>query len=130
MSKMSLKRNPALIANAQYLTGVWKNELDSTMTISTASLQSISGSYESLVSGSGSPVRGALQGVLSADSIAFIVNWTPTYNSVTSWTGLVLFDSNNNSPFIYALWNLTSSDPETAPWEAIHAGADLFEKQS
>jgi len=105
-------------------TGIWTNELGSTMAINQVSGGQMSGSYSSPVSSEGNSASGPLVGMVAGSALGFVVNWGPL-NSVTAWSALVLTDGNSN--FLYALWNLADT-PETAAdwWSSINAGADLF----
>jgi hypothetical protein len=112
-------------ASAPALEGVWQNELGSTMTITGFDGRTFGGSYTSAVSSGHSPVTGTLTGTLAGDAIAFMVNWSPAFSSVTSWNGLLLADDDSLS--IYSLWHLASTpESEDDFWQSIMAGADLF----
>jgi hypothetical protein len=107
------------------ILGVWQNELGSTMTVASVNGQNFTGTYASAVSEGQQPVTGTLSGTLAGDAIGFSVNWSPTYNSVTSWSGLVL--TNGEELFLYSLWNLASTPENQADfWQSVLAGADLF----
>ena len=127
VNKKSLKPYSALgkAGAAPPLTGLWQNELDSIMNITSMSGANFSGTYTSSVSGGGGPVTGSLSGTISGDAIGFTVNWSPAANSVTSWNGLLLSDAGN--PVIYTLWHLATTPEQNSDfWESILAGADLF----
>jgi hypothetical protein len=84
-----------------------------------------SGTYTSAVSEDSNKVTGELTGTLAGDAIAFTVNWSSQYSSVTAWSGLVL--SSGEDLAIYTLWHLASTpESEASVWESIAAGADLF----
>jgi len=107
------------------ITGVWQNELGSTMTIMSFDGENFSGTYTSAVSEGEGPVTGTLAGTLAGDAVAFTVNWSPTFSSATSWNGLVL--TSGGELVIYSLWHLASTPESTEGfWQSIQAGADLF----
>ncbi|HWA95396.1 MAG TPA: avidin/streptavidin family protein [Terracidiphilus sp.] len=112
------------------LVGVWQNELSSEMTITSFDGTTFSGSYTSSVSSGSGSVTGSLLGYVSGDAISFIVNWAPTYSSVTAWSG-VLLGNGEDGVFMYTLWQMASTPEEQQNyWESIQAGADLFWQQS
>jgi hypothetical protein len=106
-------------------TGLWKNELGSTMLVEQFDGTNFTGTYTSAVSAAGKSATGTLSGTIAGDAISFLVNWREEFASVTAWAGLVLSDG--ESPAIYALWHLASTPAEDGDaWESILAGADLF----
>ena len=126
-SKLARSLNASLVPDD--LLGTWTNELQSVMNITQTSRQAFNGTYVSAVSADGTTVSGVLSGTVAQDTIAFNVNWQPTYDSVTSWTGLILTDE-DGTRCIYALWQLAEgADPGKGWWQAINAGADLFVQQ-
>ena len=56
------------------ITGVWQNELGSTMTITSFDGENFSGTYTSAVSEGQGPVTGTLAGTLAGDAVAFTVS--------------------------------------------------------
>jgi|SRR5579875_1300978 len=109
-------------------TGLWINELGSTMTIEEYDGTNFFGSYTSLVSADGKTVSGRVSGTIAGDSIAFTVNWKADFSSVTAWSGIVMGSEEGSA--IYTLWHL-SSTPESDDdvWQSIKAGSDLFVRE-
>lgn len=117
----SLKGGPA----APSLLGVWKNELGSTMEITSFDGTTFTGKYTSAVSSNSTSATGKLAGTLSGIALGFTVNWATPFSSVTSWSGLLL--TNGSLLAIFTLWHLASTpESEADLWESILAGADFF----
>jgi hypothetical protein len=111
------------------LKGRWVNELGSTMEVQSISGNSFSGIYRSKVSDTKAPVDGVLSGTIAKDTIGFVVNWEPTFESVTSWSGKVLA-TQTGTPYIYTLWQLSRGVPNAADWwQSFLAGSDTFFRQ-
>lgn len=124
-SKTILNAAPSLGATIDF-SGIWKNQLNSTMTL-TMTGQQIMGRYESLVSGGGGSVGGDLTGFVDGDLISFVVNWT-TPASLTAWTGQLVADGGVD--VIKTLWLLVQNvdDPSepTGLWKSTLTGTDEF----
>ncbi len=128
-SKLDLTLFSTVVHASPKLVGKWKNELKSTMTIKTLSGDgTFNGVYESAVSASHKKVKGSLIGSVAGDSISFVVNWEPTFASVTAWSGKLMVDKKRVA-HIYTLWLLSHGvdDPKDA-WQSIVAGSDTFRK--
>jgi len=127
IDRKALKPYSASAASAPNLLGSWRNELGSTMTITSFDGTTFGGTYTSAVSSGGSSVSGSLAGTLAGDAVGFVVNWKPAFSSVTSWSGLLL--TAGDALIIYTLWHMADTpDKEADYWESILAGADLFVK--
>ncbi|MES2045095.1 MAG: avidin/streptavidin family protein [Pseudomonadota bacterium] len=112
------------------MMGRWVNELGSTMTVTAQAPDGhFSGAYTSAVSGTGQQVHGPVQGFVTNDSVGWVVDWTPTFRSTTSWAGKILRDP-TGAPMIYTLWNLSRelADPAEDWWESFLSGSDRFER--
>ncbi|HEX8597786.1 MAG TPA: avidin/streptavidin family protein [Chloroflexia bacterium] len=115
------------------LLGVWHNELGSTLFIDEVQGGLLSGRYQTAVSSSGC-AHGIFQvvGVTDTESdghnVGFTVSWnnaSSKCSSVTSWSGQLLTDANNN-PYITAFWLLTMESKQADSWWATHVGQDTF----
>ena len=109
-SKRDLKLLSTQIEREPNLVGTWINELGSRMQIDSVDDGLISGTYWSKVSAEDDPVCGDLTGMVAGDTIGFAVNWRPTFNSVTSWSGKLLRqtrDTPTSSP--YGTYRTTSA---------------------
>jgi Avidin family len=125
-SKADLKLFSQVNAQAFDLVGTWVNELGSTMKVDSVKNGVISGSYKSKVSQNGASVGGSLTGMLTGDTIGFCVNWSPKFDSVTSWSGKIL-STQTGTPFIYTLWQLSQGvDAPEDWWQSFLAGSDTF----
>ncbi|MGD0190351.1 MAG: avidin/streptavidin family protein [Rhizomicrobium sp.] len=109
------------------LHGSWANELGSRMIIVDVNGKSFAGDYKSK-DVDGNWITGSLSGTLAGDTVGFTVNWQPTYDSVTSWSGKLSADEVGNI-YIHTLWLLASGDENLPLWESISAGADVFWRQ-
>jgi hypothetical protein len=125
-SKADLKLHSVGADGNLDLVGTWVNELGSRMVIASASDDLISGDYWSKVSDEHKAVRGKLTGTVAGDTIGFVVNWRPTFDSVTSWSGKLL-TTEQGYPYIYTLWQLSHEVGDRADWwESFLAGSDTF----
>ncbi|MBS0331993.1 MAG: hypothetical protein JSS35_04445 [Proteobacteria bacterium] len=106
------------------MLGVWTNELGSTMTVTGVSGATFNGTYQSS-DGNGGQVIGALNGVVSGETLAWTVSWQPTVDSTTAWTGKFLVDANEDV-YIYTLWHLSDGDQNGPIWQSFLAGQDTF----
>lgn len=117
--------------------GVWKNQLGSTLTISTldASTGKLSGTYISPSGTAGSSVE--LTGWINnfapitgntVTAIAFSVQWGK-YGSITSWTGTCENNASSDEkikiPTIKTIWNLVRSSSQYS-WDHILTNSDVF----
>ena len=126
-SKADLKPYSS-VGKSPDLKGKWTNELGATMEIQSSGGGKFAGQYTSAVSAGGNPVSGSLSGVYGGDAISFVVTWQPTYNSTTSWSGLILADDSDRL-HLYTLWHLAETpDKPSDWWESILAGSDRFWK--
>lgn len=109
-------------------SGDWVNELGSTMKLVMAG-QTLTGAYESPVSGGGGSVKGDLVGFVDGDLISFVVNWT-TPASLTAWTGQLVDVAGKD--VIKTLWLLVQNvDDVSEPnglWKSTLAGDDDFRR--
>jgi hypothetical protein len=107
-------------------SGKWINELDSTMNVTRFKNGLFSGTYSSSVSSSESPVEGSLTGMVAGDTIGFVVSWSPTFESTTSWSGKIL-STPQGEQYIYTLWHLSRGVAEPKDWwESFLSGSDTF----
>lgn len=106
--------------------GRWVNELGSTMRLQIEPNASVTGSYISAVSETGTPTpEMRLAGTVAGDLICFTVNWG---ECITAWVGHGIIDQ--GAARIVTLWQMVLAVPdETAPgqqWKTVMAGADVF----
>ncbi len=106
-------------------SGKWRNELQSVVDFKVKG-SSITGTYESAVSGGGTPIKGPLTGYINGDLIAFSVNWSTA--AITAWVGQLTTE--NGRETIKTLWQMTKNvedaNEPTGLWASINAGADEF----
>ncbi len=102
-SKRDLKLLSTQVQREPNLVGTWVNELGSRMQIDSVDDGLITGTYWSKVSAEQDPVCGNLTGMVAGDTIGFAVNWQPTFDSVTSWSGKLLA-TDQGYPYIFTLW--------------------------
>jgi hypothetical protein len=107
------------------LIGIWKNEINSIMTITAVNGSAFSGTYES-DDGQGGRIKGTLNGITSGETLGWTVSWMPTVDSTASWTGKFLVDQTTGKFNIYTLWYLSSGDQNLPLWESFAAGQDTF----
>ena len=125
-SKRDLKLLSTQIEREPNLVGTWVNELGSRMQIDSVDDGLISGTYWSKVSAEDDPVCGDLTGMVAGDTIGFAVNWQPTFDSVTSWSGKLLA-TDQGYPYIFTLWHLSHDVGDGAVWwQSFLAGSDTF----
>lgn len=103
-------------------TGTWVNELGSEASLIQAN-DTLSGSYESAVSGSGTKASGTLTGYVDGDLIAFTVHWRD-FQAITSWVGQLI--PNTHAQTIKTLWQMTNQVDPGEEWASINAGSDIF----
>ncbi|MBP2312347.1 avidin/streptavidin family protein [Azospirillum soli] len=107
--------------------GVWRNELNSTMTLTVTGAK-VEGTYESPVSTSGGPARGDVTGFVHGDHISFVVNWST--GSLTAWVGQLVVE--NGREVLQTLWQMIKapSPQESAAeaWKSIMSGTDQFHR--
>jgi len=89
---------------------------------------SVSGSYTTVVSGTGQPLTGPISGYIADDIIAFSVLWPVKPECITSWVGQ--FVDVNGTLTLKTLWQIVNNLPDasepTGLWTSILAGADEF----
>ena len=110
-------------------TGVWRNQMSSTMDITTTGAD-VAGTYTSSSSSGGGPIAGRIKGYTSGDLISFLVLWPG--GSQTAWVGQAV--GSNANPKIRTLWHLVTNVPDVSEpqelWTSIYAGADEFTRVS
>jgi hypothetical protein len=116
-------------------TGEWKNQLNSTLSITSydAATGQLSGTYISPSGGGTSkfPLVGWLNVLAPQPSkhnvtiVSFSVRWG-TFGSVTSWTGTCVDVS--GTARLTTLWQLGRSNSDFE-WDHVLAGTDLFSPQ-
>jgi hypothetical protein len=84
-------------------TGTWKDELGSEMTLVQTG-QSLTGKYESVVSGAGGKITGELSGWANQRLISVSVNWPTT--AITAWVGHLVREDGKDA--IETLWQMTT----------------------
>jgi avidin family protein len=106
-----------------------KNERGSEMTLAQTG-QSLTGKYESVVSGAGGKITGELSGWANQRLISVSVNWPTT--AITAWVGYLAREDGKDA--IETLWQMTTGmqNPEDPSelWESVFAGADRFVRVS
>lgn len=108
------------------LTGKWVNELGSVMTITSQTDDGLlSGLYLSKVSEGHKEVEGKLTGYVAGDSVGFVVDWSPSYDSTASWSGKILAGP-GKTPYIYTLWTLSKHLDDADWWDSFSSGSDHF----
>ncbi len=114
-------------SSASGFNGVWRNALNSTMTL-TVNGAKVEGTYESPVSTGGGPARGEVSGFVHGDHISFVVNWAT--GSLTAWVGQRVTE--NGAEVIQTLWQMIGppSPGESAAeaWKSIMSGTDRFRR--
>ena len=103
-------------------SGTWKNELESTMTL-TQRGDRLEGSYESKVSSTGGTTTGDLLGFVDGDLVSFLVHWRD-FQAITAWVGQV----DSDGVTIRTLWQMTKQVDAGSEWASINAGCDAFER--
>ncbi|MCA7001459.1 MULTISPECIES: avidin/streptavidin family protein [Dickeya] len=106
-------------------SGNWKNELGSTVILQQNN-NTLSGTYVSAVSNSGTSTIGDLVGYVDGDLIAFVVHWRD-FQAITSWVGQLAPGSSPDT--IKTLWQMTSQVNPGNEWASINAGADDFVRE-
>ncbi len=125
---LGFRQGDSRVITVQF-TGTWKNELGSEMTLVQTG-QSLTGKYESVVSGKGHKITGELSGWANQRLISVSVNWpTP---AITAWVGHLVREDGKDA--IETLWQMTTGmqNPEDPSelWESVFAGADRFVRVS
>lgn len=119
----------ALAGSLGNFSGTWSNQYGSTMDL-TVSGSSISGTYVSPVSGTGTTVSGVLAGYVADDIIAFVVKWPTTPESCTTWVGQVV--EVGGFQIIKTLWHLVRNVPDAEEpsklWLSVLTGTDEFRR--
>lgn len=120
------KQVPLTVADFD-VSGIWKNQLGSKMTL-TLQGKSIKGTYDSPVSSAGNPIVGQLVGWVNGDLVSFTVNWPSA--AITSWVGQIINDQGHD--VIVTLWHLVTNIPDaqepTGMWKSTFTGADRFHR--
>lgn len=123
----ALAKSKATSTAAPDFRGIWKNQYGSKMDLKVSG-QTITGTYESPVSSTGSTVTGDLVGFINGDLISFSVNW-PTA-AITSWVGQAIND--NGYDVIATLWhmtvNISDAQEPTGMWQSVYSGTDRFHR--
>ncbi len=106
------------------ISGNWYNELNSVMTINPIAPDgSFTGTYQT----EGIQPVG-LVGITDGNNVVgFTVVWPQDYTSVTTWSGLITSDDNNDQQ-ITADWLLTAPPPTTEEWKTTNIGQDIFKR--
>ncbi|WP_080970909.1 avidin/streptavidin family protein [Burkholderia cepacia] len=123
-------------ATCQNPTGSWRNELNSTMNItSVAPTGAITGTYisPSGTTGQTFPLSGwfyaappANNGLDQVTLVTFSVNWnngSANYNSITTWSGLC--QVTNGTPTITALYYYSNAFAQYS-WKHVNTGQNVF----
>lgn len=122
---LALKHAAPAPSGAVNFSGVWHNQLGSTMDL-TISGSDVTGTYTSSVSSGGVAVSGPISGFINGDLIGFSVLWPSA--AITAWVGQLVVESNVDT--IKTLWQMTTNVPDaqepTGLWASIYAGADTF----
>jgi hypothetical protein len=119
------------------LDGTWYNELQSTMQLAVAADGSVSGTYQTAVSGSNCaqgtfPVSGrARPGGGTKVNVGFAVSWEnaqSTCDAVTAWSGEYRTVSVNGvqTEMIKTTWLLTIETDQPDDWKSTLIGQDVF----
>lgn len=124
LPEFALARKAPGTGKAVDFSGIWKNDLGSTMTLSQTK-DVLAGTYKSAVSAGGTPTTGSLQGYVDGDLIAFAVHWDQ-FQAITTWVGQL--DPKNPKRMI-TLWQMVSQVAAGDEWHSINAGTDTFTKQ-
>lgn len=103
-------------------SGTWKNELGSGMVLSQAG-NTLSGTYQSAVSGGGGSTTGDLIGYVDGDLVSVIVHWRD-FQAITAWVGQLV--PNASPAQILTLWQMTQQVAVGEEWKSINAGTDTF----
>jgi hypothetical protein len=101
-------------------SGIWKNELQSTVTLEQED-GVLSGTYESAVSSDHKQTKGELQGYVDGTLISFVVHWCE-FQAITAWVGQL----DPKTGQINTLWQMTKQVDAGDEWASINAGADYF----
>lgn len=124
-----MKQESALVRAAEGtgkstdFSGVWVNELKSTMTLKQNNDQ-LSGEYASAVSSEGSSTKGDLLGFVDGDLLSVVVHWRD-FQAITAWVGQLAPDQAT----LNTLWQMTKQVDSGEEWASINAGADTFKRQ-
>ena len=104
-------------------SGIWKNELKSTMTITQQSAGIVNGIYVSAVSDTDKTTTGDLTGYTNGTLISFVVHWRE-FQAITAWVGQIV--PHSSPAEINTLWQMTKAVEKGDEWASINAGADTF----
>jgi hypothetical protein len=122
----SLRRALAGTGEKVDFSGTWINELKSEANIVQSSSGSLSGTYESTVSSTGSKTTGDLLGYVDGDLISFVVHWRD-FQAITAWVGQL--DPSSTVEKITTLWQMTKQVATGDEWASINAGSDSFTRK-
>ncbi len=120
-----IKRQPEPVD----FNGRWKNQHDSTMTLTQTGDGKLTGKYRTQVGKPGDEEEFDLMGYASGDLISFTVNFGK-YGSLTAWAGQHTLK--NGKAIISTMWhlavNVEDEQEKVKLWGATWTGADFFEK--
>jgi hypothetical protein len=114
------------------LLGTWHNELGSTLVITEVQGDTIVGTYETAVSGSGCakgifPVIGRTDVDAGGTTLGFTITWRndkSSCNSTTSWAGQ--YQVIDDQEVLIALWLLAMKTNVEEDWASTLVGEDMF----
>jgi hypothetical protein len=121
----------AISPNNSRLSGVWRNQLNSTMTIQATDTTwpMFTGSYQTAVGDATGVYQlvGLYNSAFSPETaLAFSVAWNNKagdIHSATGWSGQLMTDGR-----IYTTWTLTQQTTLENRWGATRVGQDVFTK--
>ena len=132
LAAAAIATNARAAGNCSNLVGDWKNELGSTLSVTSvnAATGAIAGTYSSPSGTSGQKFAlvgwtnsaAAQPGKDNATAVAFSVRWG-NYGSITSWTGTC--KEVNGVATIHTLWHLAASLSNFS-WDHINSNTDVF----
>jgi hypothetical protein len=125
LQEKALERTLSGTGTAVDFSGTWINELGSKAYL-TQNNNTLSGTYESTVSGGGGTTTGELLGYVNGDLIVFIVHWD-SFQAITSWVGQL--NPTASAFTLNMLWQMTQQVTPGDEWASINAGADTFIRQ-
>ncbi len=115
--------------SASNFNGVWRNELNSEMTIHIDDAGRVTGVYSPGVDNSISENNHPLVGFANGDLISFAVDFEHQH-MVCSWTGHIVVEQNTD--VIKTQWNLVKhigrEEFSMESWGATHSGSNSFKR--
>lgn len=127
--KRLFKRWDESPASASNFNGVWRNELNSEMTITVEESGRIFGEYRPGAADGVSDSSHPLVGFANGDLITFSVDFEH-HKMVCSWTGHAVTEQ--NSDVIKTQWNLVKhldgEEFSMETWGATHCGSNSFKR--